>query len=294
VTGSSVIGELRLYGVDLVTAVVATAIFRAGTAWFSVVLGVAAALRWRQRLVALAKGQAGDHFDAIAGRYQAEIPEHVRTRLLARKVAIMDARLAGEGAGLRGLDLGCGQGWYACELARKGHKITGVDQSEGQLARAHEYAEGEGLALDLRWANAADLPFPDASFDFAYAVNMIHHVTDLDLRGQLFQEVARVLRPGGVFFLHEINTENPLFRFYVGYVFPLLCDIDEGTEKWIRPGRLPRVEGAEWEREITYFTFLPDFVPAALLRSLAPLERALERSPLRQWSAHYTATFIRK
>ena len=66
------------------------------------------------------------------------------------------------------------------------------------------------------------------------------------------------------------------------------------AEKWIRPSQLPRVAGAEWEREIAFFTFLPDFVPTALLRLLAPFERALERSPLRHLSAHYTATLIRK
>ncbi|MCH7599944.1 MAG: methyltransferase domain-containing protein [Myxococcales bacterium] len=296
VTGSAVIGGLQHYGVGLAPAVLATAIFRAGTAWFSVGLGLVTALRWRHNLASLAKPQAGDHFDAIAERYQEEIPEHVRSRLLARKIAVMGERLAREGDDLHGLDIGCGQGWYACEMARKGYTITAVDQSEGQLARAREYAsdQGEGLALNFEWANAAELPFPDASFDFAYAVNMIHHVTDLDVRAHVFREIARVLRPGGMFFLHEINTENPLFRFYMGYVFPLIRDIDEGTEKWIRPGRLPRVEGAEWEREIAYFTFLPDFVPSAWLGYLAPFERALERSYLRHFSAHYTATLLRK
>lgn len=294
VTGSAVIRELQNHGVPLATAVLATAIFRAGTAWFSVGLGLVTALGWRHALAELVKPRAGNHFDAIAERYQDEIPEHVRTRLLARKVSVMTKRLKREGDNLRGLDLGCGQGWYACEMAKKGYAITAVDQSEGQLARAREYASGQGLELDYKWANAAELPFADASFDFAYAVNVVHHITDLEVREQAFQEIARVLRPGGIFFLHEINTENPLFRFYMGYVFPLIRDIDEGTEKWIRPGSLPRVEGAEWEQEIAYFTFLPDFVPSSWQGYLAGFERALERSPFRHLSAHYTATLLRK
>ena len=99
-----------------------------------------------------------------------------------------------------------------------------------------------------------------------------------------------MLKPGGLFFLHEINVENPLFRFYMSYWFPLLCDIDEGTEEWIKPSRLPRVEGAVWSRDVDYFTFLPDFTPRAALRALTSVEARLERSSIRSWSAHYAAS----
>jgi hypothetical protein len=92
-----------------------------------------------------------------------------------------------------------------------------------------------------------------------------------------------------VFFLHEINTLNPLFRLYMGYVFPLLRSIDEGNEVWVRPTRLPTIAHATWDTAIDYFTFLPDFFPKWLLHRVAPLERALETSRLRSWSAHYVA-----
>ena len=47
----------------------------------------------------------------------------------------------------------------------------------------------------------------------------------------------------------------------MGYVFPLIREIDDGTEAWIRPSALPEVEGASWTEDKAYLTFLPDFTP---------------------------------
>jgi 2-polyprenyl-3-methyl-5-hydroxy-6-metoxy-1,4-benzoquinol methylase len=197
------------------------------------------------------------------------------------------------GQKLRGLDIGCGQGWYACEMTRAGHEMWAIDESEGQLAAARDYAAKQGVSLEFQAANASKLPFPDAHFDFAYAVNVIHHITDEELRKRVLSEIVRVLKPDGTFFLHEINTTNPFFRFYMGYLFPLIRNIDEGTERWIRPAQLPAVAGARWMPKIEYFTFLPDFVPESISPGLASLESRLERSGLRTWSAHYAALLVR-
>ena len=69
--------------------------------------------------------------------------------------------------------------------------------------------------------------------------------------------------------------------------------IDEGNEEWISPRHLPAVAGASWSRDVTYFTFLPEFVPVGLLGALSRLERALERSRARSWSAHYCARLVK-
>ena len=94
--------------------------------------------------------------------------------------------------------------------------------------------------------------------------------------GAPFAELLRVLRPGGLLFVHEINTRNVLFRFYMGYVFPSLNCIDEGVERWLLPHRFAVYTDAP-VAEVRYFTFLPDFLPQALVRLLMPIERLLER-----------------
>ena len=159
---------------------------------------------------------------------------------------------------------------------------------------AQRYASGAGASIQILAADARALPYPDASFDFAYGVNVLHHMTDVAVRRLALDEIVRVLRPGGSFFLHEINTKNPLFALYMGYLFPLIREIDDGTEAWIKPYALPVVGGATWDEDLSYLTFLPDFTPRPLVEWLSGFERSLERSRFRSWSAHYVARLVKR
>jgi SAM-dependent methyltransferase len=93
-------------------------------------------------------------------------------------------------AGGRCLDVGCGTGLAVPLLAAAGWDVTGVEVSEGQLARARE------RGANVLHADAHDLPFEDGSFDAV--VSILTH-TDFDDARTAFTEAARVLRPGGVF-----------------------------------------------------------------------------------------------
>jgi hypothetical protein len=73
-------------------------------------------------------------------------------------------------------------------------------------------------------------------------------------------------------------------------VFPSLNCIDEGVERWLLPHRTAMYTDARLV-ELRYFTFLPDFLPQAIVRLLSPIERLLEGSPLQVYSAHYMAAF---
>lgn len=290
--GPTTVEVLRHAGVPAELAMLAVRVYRAGTAGFVVLLGLVSIVAFRGRLLRLLRGDTDVHFDEIAAAYEEEIPAHVRDRLLAKKVDVIAATLAAHGIprGARGLDLGCGQGWYLAELCARGYAVDGTDYSTGQLAnaRAHVDARAHRTALLLR-ADARALPFADGSYDFVYGINALHHLVSEDSQERALREIVRVLRPGGVFLLHEINTINPVFRGYMGYLFPLLKKIDEGNERWVRPDALPAVSGARWTSDVRYFTFLPDFVPAPILRAFAPVETVLERSRVRRFSAHYQA-----
>jgi ubiquinone/menaquinone biosynthesis C-methylase UbiE len=94
-------------------------------------------------------------------------------------------------AGERVLDVGCGEGWFAVELARAGVEVVGIDVAEEPLRRART----RDPELDLRLVDD-DGPWPldDASIDAVWAGETIEHVADT--AGWL-SEVRRVLRPGG-------------------------------------------------------------------------------------------------
>lgn len=228
---------------------------------------------------------SASHFDAIADAYDVQIPASRRDALLERKTAMMRDAIAALGIGSRGLDVGCGQGGYVARMRELGFDTHGIDASAGQVAIAARHVGGSRL---VGIGSALDIPAADGSYDFVYIINVLHHLPSVADQRRAFAELFRVLRPGGVLFVHEINTRNPLFRFYMGYVFPSLNCIDEGIERWLLPHKLNTYTEAPVV-DVRYFTFLPDFVPQAIVRLLTPIEQLLEASPLRIFSAHYMA-----
>ncbi|MBI1816105.1 MAG: methyltransferase domain-containing protein [Deltaproteobacteria bacterium] len=269
--------ELIRLGAESRAAFAVVVAVRVLTFWFSLGLGHLALA-----LLAVRKPREEAHFDSMSEVYDAQLPPHIRDLVVGRKIERMMAVLPPL-PGLRGLDIGCGLGWYLTAFGQRGAAVVGFDYSLAQ-ARA---AQHTGAAV--AHASATALPYRSGTFDFAYAVNIVHHLDDRAGQEQALAEAARVLKPGGVFFLHEINVINPLFRFYMSYVFPLIKRIDEGTELWLDPDDLPVGDSLRVET-VSYFTFVPDFVPHQVLQWMLPLERRLERSRWAPYSAHFMAT----
>ncbi len=104
------------------------------------------------------------------------------------------------------IDLGCGTGNYSLALARRGHRVTGVDFAPGPLKRAEE--KRAAARLDTVCFQQADLkerlPFPNASFDAALAL----YSTQMFEPTSMFIEVARILRPGGAFLVEGAEPKS--------------------------------------------------------------------------------------
>ena len=98
------------------------------------------------------------------------------------------------------LDLGCGAGLLATELARGGHRVTGIDATPENLVVARARDATHGVRYDT--GDACALPYRDASFDVVCAMDLLEHVTSPQ---RLIAEASRVLRPGGLFFFHTFN-----------------------------------------------------------------------------------------
>lgn len=106
------------------------------------------------------------------------------------------------------LDLGCGTGITHPLVAPRCASVTGVELSTGYARLARVHAERFGLAnVRVTVQDASALAFPDASFDAALCLDVLHHVADLDAT---LAELERVVRPGGDVLVFEPNCMNPL------------------------------------------------------------------------------------
>jgi SAM-dependent methyltransferase len=104
--------------------------------------------------------------------------------------AILD--LAGDVAGRRVLDAGCGSGPLSAALRDRGAMVTGFDSSAGMLELARRRL---GPGADLRLADlGSPLPYPDAAFDDVIACLVLHYLQDWTAP---LAELRRVLTPGG-------------------------------------------------------------------------------------------------
>lgn len=96
------------------------------------------------------------------------------------------------------VDLACGTGLYAREIARRHPNATvvGIDISPGMLSRAQKLARDEGLSnLHFSRGDIHHLPFADASVDQLNCCAALHLFPDLP---SIWREIRRVLKPGGV------------------------------------------------------------------------------------------------
>lgn len=278
VLGPEILKVLVEQGTAPPTALLAVLGLRLSTVGVSVALGVLFALfHFGSKAT-----DSATHFDDIANAYDAQILESRRQALLIRKTEMMKAVLDAGCSRKRGLDVGCGQGAYVGRMRELGFDVEGIDTSEGQVRFAVHKLGNEVV----RVGSVLDIPFADATFDFLFTVNVLHHLSSVVEQRRAFAELFRVLKPGGLLLVHEINTRNILFRFYMGYVFPMLNCIDEGTEQWLLAHKFENYTSAPVV-EVRYFTFLPDFLPALLVKIGEPLERYLERSAAKVFSAHY-------
>jgi SAM-dependent methyltransferase len=97
-------------------------------------------------------------------------------------------------AGKDVLEVGCGTGVHARLLAEAGANVTAIDLTPTAVELTRRRLELHGLAADVREADAQELPFADASFDFVWSWGVVHHSADTE---RVLAEIARVLRPGG-------------------------------------------------------------------------------------------------
>ncbi|MHB1420028.1 MAG: demethylmenaquinone methyltransferase [Bacillota bacterium] len=172
-------------------------------------------------------------FSAIARRY--DLMNTVLTfnrDVYWRRITV---KMSGIGPGGQGLDVCCGTGKMAQELARitgpKG-RVIGIDFCEDMLEVARQGIKGTPFEkINFVYGNAMDLPYPDNTFDCATIGFALRNVPNIE---KTISEMMRVVRPGGkVVSLELAKPSAPIFKqayyLYFDRLVPLLGRLGIGN-----------------------------------------------------------------
>lgn len=126
-------------------------------------------------------------------------------------------RLALFGAGRRGVDIGCGNGYFTRALCRAGYEVAGIDISPQMLNVATAAARREGLPCEFLLGDITKLKLTGKA-DFAVAVNdCLNYIPPSKLK-TAFARVYACLNRGGVFHF-DISSEYKLRRVIADNMF---------------------------------------------------------------------------
>ena len=175
------------------------------------------------------KSDTAAHFSRRAEAYAAS-PSHARGADLE-----IVTEFANPGPADRCLDIACGPGHTALRMARAAGLVIAADIAPGMLDTTRRLAAERGLDNVLvQYAEAAALPFSDASFDLVTCRIAPHHFADVP---GFLAEVARVLAPAGRFVLEDsLAPDDPDTAAFL-----------EDLEKRRDPPHVHSLSGAEWQ-----------------------------------------------
>lgn len=117
------------------------------------------------------------------------------------------------------LDIGCGTGRHAIELAKRGYQVTGVDLSESQLKRAAEKAEDASVDVRFLQRDARDLNF-NREFDLAIMIceGAFPLMETDEMNFKILENAANALTSGGKIILTTLNALFPLYHSVKDFV----------------------------------------------------------------------------
>lgn len=211
-------------------------------------------------------------YEALADEYAERAPEKPYNADLERPAT---GNLLPDVAGLDVLDAGCGPGITTRDLVERGARVVGADVSPRMLDHARERVgvDAAFVRLDL----GSDLPFPNDSFDLVHGSLSFTYVRDWN---DLFAELARVLRPGGIVVLSTQHPFDDATRLDPDDYF----ETEEVAETW---------RGFGEPVEVRFYRRPLGAVIGPILSAGFALERLLEAKPTERFREKAPETYER-
>lgn len=168
------------------------------------------------------------HYDRISTAYVTNLAEpHTQEYSAYLDRALLD-QIGNDGAHCT-LEVCCGHGEAAKLLAKHSTTLIGLDVSRAMLQTARQTYQDENHAFIQ--ADATNMPIATASVDMVIMLGGIHHVPD---RSALFEEVFRVLKPGGRFVFREPVSDFFVWRWLRQIIYRISPMLDNETERPLR------------------------------------------------------------
>jgi SAM-dependent methyltransferase len=196
-------------------------------------------------------GFAADYVESGERNWAADEPSWGVWSIPESVLRMLPPDLAGKDA----IELGCGTGYVSAWMARRGARVTGIDNSPAQLDTARRLQREHGLEFPLLLGNAETVPLPDESFDVAISEYGASIWAD---PYKWVPEAARLLRPGG-----------ELIFLTNGLIFMLAVPDEEdvpATDRLLRP--LFGMHRMEWPDDPSVEFHLPHGEWIRLLRKV--------------------------
>jgi len=190
-----------------------------------------------------------------------------------RRVKMLTAKLQAQH---RVLELGCGTGFFTKEIVKTGASVVAIDISPELLAVARKEFTAPNVELIIE--NAYQTSFPDASFDSIIGSSVLHH---LDTE-KAFNEIYRLLKPGGCLAFTEPNMMNPQIALQknIPWLKRKLGDSPDETAffKWKIKRQLKK-KGFK-AVDVIPFDFLHPGVPQGMVSMVNKMGAIIEKTPL--------------
>ncbi len=139
---------------------------------------------------------------------------------------------------LKFLDAGCGKGELLYFMAKKGYEVYGIDYSKTAIRMCKDLLKKKKIKATILMSDVRKVKFPDNYFDIVISTDVVEHLNDNKATVEFFNEMHRILKPKGQFYIHtapnKLHVEyfQKFYQRYINYVLFSILEIIYPQKKY--------------------------------------------------------------